>query len=65
MKHLLEDQSFLAGFVKGYADIAAIAQQAGAFLTAVFENQALTGSLLAKLRQLWPVAPGTGFLRGR
>jgi hypothetical protein len=27
------------------------------FLTAVPENAALTGSLLAKLRQLWPVTP--------
>jgi lipoprotein-anchoring transpeptidase ErfK/SrfK len=65
LKHLLEDQSLLAGFVKGFAGIAAIAQRAGAFLTAVFENQPLTGSLLAKLRQLWPVSPGTGFFAGK
>jgi lipoprotein-anchoring transpeptidase ErfK/SrfK len=52
----IEDQSFPAHFVKALADIAAIAAPLVTFLTAAFENQALTGSLLAKPCHLWPVS---------
>src|SRR5450756_812515 len=61
---LVEDQSSPAGFVKGLADIAAIAATVVAFLTAAFENRRLTGSLLAKSRRLWPVLQRNRSLRG-
>jgi hypothetical protein len=51
-----EDQSLFARFVKGLGHNAAIASGVLPFLTAVFENAALTACLLAKLRQLWPVS---------
>jgi hypothetical protein len=40
--------------VGSFADIAV--EEVVAFLTAAFENQALAGSLLAKLQGLWPVS---------
>jgi hypothetical protein len=55
LKYPFEDQSFPARFVKGPAGIAAIAGRGGAIsVTPILENQALTGSLLAKSAQLWP-----------
>jgi hypothetical protein len=51
-----QDQSLFTRFVKGLADNAAIASDVLPFLTAASENGALTGSLLAKPRQLWPVS---------
>jgi hypothetical protein len=55
LKYPFEDQSFPAGFVKGFTGIAAITGRRGAIsVTAILENQALTGSLLAKWPQLWP-----------
>jgi hypothetical protein len=57
LKYLFEDQSFPARFVKGFAAIAAIAGRRGVIsVTAILENQALTGSSLAKRPQLWPVS---------
>jgi hypothetical protein len=57
LEYLFEDQSFPARFVKGFAGIAAIAGRGGVIsVTAILENQALTGSLLAKRPQLWPVS---------
>ena len=51
LEYLFEDQSFPEHFVKGFADIAAIAKGHGVIsVTAILENQALTGSLLAKSR---------------
>jgi hypothetical protein len=56
LKNLFEDQSFSARFVKGPAGIAAIAGRGGVIsVTAILENRTLTGSLLAKSAQLWPV----------
>jgi hypothetical protein len=49
LKYPFEDQSFPARPVKGFAGIAAIAGRRGVIsVTAILENQALTGSLLAK-----------------
>jgi hypothetical protein len=57
LKYLLEDQSFPEPFVKGFADIAAIAKGSGVILvTAMLENPPLTRAWLAKSRQLWPVS---------
>jgi hypothetical protein len=42
-------------FVKGLADIAAIARGMLCFLTEGLENAAVTGSLLAQAFPLWPV----------
>jgi hypothetical protein len=57
LKYPFEDQSFPARFVKGFAGIAAIAGRSGVIsVTANLENQVLTGSLLAKSAQLWPVS---------
>jgi hypothetical protein len=54
------DQSFPAGFVKGFADITAIRGgnhlARDAFLTAWPENPAFTRLWLAKPHQLWPVS---------
>jgi hypothetical protein len=52
--HLRADQSFLAGFVKGFPGIAGIAASLVAFLTAPFENRRLTASLLAESPLVWP-----------
>jgi hypothetical protein len=55
LKYPLEDQSFPARFVKGFAGIAAIAGRRGAIsATAISKKSGLTGSLLAKRLQLWP-----------
>jgi hypothetical protein len=55
LEYPFEDQSFPTGFVKGFAGIAAMAGRRGAIsVTAILENQALTGSLLAKRLRLWP-----------
>jgi hypothetical protein len=51
-----EDQSLFARFVKGLGHNAAIACGVLSFLTQAAENAALTASLLAKSRQLWPVS---------
>jgi len=57
LKYPFEDQSFPARFVKGFAGIAAITGRSGVIsVTANLENQVLTGSLLAKSVQLWPVS---------
>jgi hypothetical protein len=57
LKYPFEDQSFPARLVKGFAGIAAIAGRSGVIsVTAIVENQALTGSLLAKSAQLWPLS---------
>src|SRR5216683_1349402 len=55
-KALLGDQSSPAPFVKGFAGIGAIAQGVMAFLPQRMKIAGLTGSLLAKSRQLWPVS---------
>jgi hypothetical protein len=39
-----------------FVSIAVIAAIVVAFLTAAFENQVVTGSLLAKPHELWPVS---------
>src|SRR5260221_9696778 len=44
-----------------WPDFAAIGCGVLPFLTAPFENAALTGSLLAKPQQLWPVSTHTDF----
>src|SRR5262245_48908168 len=49
------DQPLFGRFVKGLADIAAIARGMLSFLTAGLENAAVTGSLLAQAFPLWPV----------
>jgi hypothetical protein len=57
LEYPFEDQSFPARFVKGVAGIAAIAgRRVAVSVTAIPENQVLTGSLLAKSAQLWPVS---------
>src|SRR3954447_13364617 len=61
----IEDQSFLAHFVKGFAGIAAIATAAVPFLTQHLKIAALTRPWLAKSRQLWPVSRANRFSGGR
>jgi hypothetical protein len=57
LEYPFEDQSLPARPVKGFAGIAAIAGRRGVIsVTAIPENQALTGSLLAKSAQLWPLS---------
>jgi hypothetical protein len=57
-------------FVKGLAaqcshDVP-LASDVLPFLTGAFESDAVTGSLLAKSRQVWPVSfPYSDFSRGR
>jgi lipoprotein-anchoring transpeptidase ErfK/SrfK len=67
LKYPFEDQSFPARPVKGFAGIAAITGRSGVIsVTAIPENRALTGSLLAKSAQLWPLSHSNRFiLRGR
>jgi len=55
-KALLADQSSPAPFVKGFADIAAIAKGVMAFLPQRLKIAGLTWPWLAKPRQLWPVS---------
>jgi hypothetical protein len=55
-KALLADQSSPAPFVKGFADIAAIAKGVMAFLPQRLKIAGLTSPWLAKPRQLWPVS---------
>jgi hypothetical protein len=50
------DQSSPTPFVKGFADIAAIAKGAMAFLPQRLKIAGLTSPWLAKSRQLWPVS---------
>jgi hypothetical protein len=57
----IEDQSFLAHFVKGFTGIAAIATAAVPFLTQHLKIAALTWPWLAKSRQLWPVSQANRF----
>jgi hypothetical protein len=52
----LGDQSSPAPFVKGFADIAAIAKGAMAFLPQRLKIAGLTSPWLAKSRRLWPVS---------
>src|SRR5450756_688505 len=59
-----EDQSFLAHFVKGFPGHCSYRRDGMAFLTAALENWALTGSLLAQSRQLWPVLRPNRFYEG-
>jgi hypothetical protein len=58
----MRDQSFLTRFVKGFSGHCCYRGGGGgleevvAFLTAAFEDQVVTGSLLAKPHDLWPVS---------
>jgi hypothetical protein len=54
----LGDQSSPAPFVKGFADIAAIAEGEMAFLPQRLKIAGLTWPWLAKSRQLWPFSQG-------
>jgi hypothetical protein len=58
------DQSSLAGFVKGFPDIAGIAARLAAILTAPFENRRLTASLLAESLRVWPVSAANRLIAG-
>jgi hypothetical protein len=64
-----QDQTLFLRFVKGLAaqcsHEAALASDVLPFLTAAFENAAVTGCLLAKSRQVWPSRAYSDFSRGK
>jgi hypothetical protein len=54
----IEDQSFPAGFVKGLADIAAIAATVVAFLTAAFEKRQAHGLVACEIAPIMACLAG-------
>src|SRR5437879_894773 len=60
----IEDQSFLAHFVKGFADIAAIAAEAAPFLTAAFENRSSHVAVACEIAPIMACLAGKSIFAG-